>query len=800
MNFFDILYGLRKWQTSKLQWLTLVIGFGMFIAIFGFALQLGEAVTAKVPSWVADKNFFYKTIGRRNVQGDFVTITGRQLESLQQVPNLESIAKLGFKRNEFAINDEQDEMFNVAYVDATFIKMTALSNLFQINQDNDDLVLVSEKIWQRLNENGQSPFWVSKPSRGLKYKVLGVIPASMKKIGILEPDLILMQSQLIHTLPVFIDAKKSAANARMAKSMINSFPIFYSIISSKEHIENSLIEQQLSKQLLNNSSIKFNEHKKDIWVISGVEFSPKLKSAINNQWILVLSLVVVFGFLNYFNLFNVAASRLVTRLDEFRVRLTVGAAKKDILKQVIIEQCPMIMAVLITGGLSYQLLVSFITRQPAYQQYFDSQFSINLTYWFTASFITICFIMLCACLPLMSLFKKSIFTRVDAKTGSKSSSIAIYSLVLVQLFCTLLVILLTVNMLMTSIKHRLSYSFPDEVAEFEIKFNPAANIEPDIDGQRLADAIGNTTLLSWAKTPFIYNNLTVSEIEINDNEPEQNIKVRLMFISKDYFESVQADVNIFNDAKVSDGLILNSTAMKLVKMSLGQNIINRELNVKHLMSSLSLPIIGEVNDLPHLGDENSHHPVIYVHFKHGSSNSSSRLYAYIDREKTSIFNTQVKLWLKSLGVKGEIKPMLSVKERLNIINHTQITLLNLSLLMTMLVTFLLCASFYYQSYLMLSRHQVRFGVMRAIGAKPIEIMKFVLFRYSILFLVAVLATIIFSLFNRELLEFLIKQKLDIYSSVFFSAVLTYLVLIVSIVTPTINFQRSSIMNLLRYRG
>lgn len=799
MSRFDITYGLRKWKAAKLQWCTLVIGFSMFIAIFGLVLQLGEVVTAKVPSWILDKKLFYQTIGRKNVQGDFVAISGRKLENIQQTSGIESIAKIGFRNGKFKIDGQLSETFEVAYVDHNFIKSTVLTSLFKQQNQNDNLVLVSEEIMLRLNKNKKSSYWIAGETSSLRYQVIGVIPSSMKKVGQYQPDLILAESQLIHTLPFRVSSEKSAENIRRVRAIINSFPIYYAITSSKEYVEPYLIEQKLNIAPKTDSMISIREHQKIAWVISGIEFSPKLNASIKDQWALLLSLVIVFGFLNYFNLFNVAASRLVTRIDEFRIRLTIGASKRDILKQVITEQYPMIVLVLLIGGISYQLLVSFLSKQAAYQLYFDDTFSINIGYWLAASLVTISFIVLCACLPLLTIFKKSLFTRVNVKSGSKSSSLAMYTLVFVQLFFTLLVTLLTVNMLTTSIKHKLSYQFPESVSELEIKFKSKASLNPHTDGQRLASMMGGNTLLSWSDQPFIGNNKSLASIQINNDSPEQAIPVRLMFVSEHYFESVKASVDTFNGANIDDGFILNSTAIRILQQRFNRNLEQREIVIKSLLNQFSLPIVGKIDDLPHLGEEHTQQPVVYMNFKHANLDDYRKIYAYINKDNQHDFNEQANLWLNSLGIDAQITPLRSVKSQLEIINHTQITLLNLAVLMTTLVVFLLCASFYYQSHLMLRRQQVTFGIMRAIGAKPIEIVKFIFIRYSLIFSLAVLTACIFVLFNKELLEVMIKQELNVLLSIFFSALLTYLVLFISTISPTINFQRLSIMNLLRYR-
>jgi len=794
MNLSDLLYGLRKWKSSKLQWVTLVLGFGFFIAITGTAIQIESIVNISTPGWIAEQGTFYKTVGRKNSQGDFVAISGKKLENLRKISAIESIAKIGFKSSKFQINEQANEVLEVAYVDSSFVEMTVLSDLIGEKFFKGNSVLVSEDIWKALKATSVSPYLISSRNGSQTYNVVGVIPSSMKRIGQHNPDLVLAQSHLINTLPFRIKPPLSAEKISQFKAITDSFPIYFALISSRLPISSQAIEKQLLKHSVSQSKVNFLERNKEMWVISGVEFSPKLKTAIEEQWMLISSLVIVFGFLCYFNFFNVSANRIATRLDEFRIRQVVGASRKDLFKQIITEQYPIILAVCLTGSGLYFLLSSFIKNQPTYQHYLGRTLQIDMHYFIIASMVTVSFILLCACAPLISLSAKSLFSRASAKMGSKVQSFGMYSLIFLQLLCTLLTILITVNMLVTSLKHRMSYQFPEPITEFEITFKGATNI--DLESDLMVGGSDNDVQVSWADQSFVGNNKSLFSLKVKELI---NLPVRLMYVSSSYFESVKAKVSYFDDAKITDGLILNETATNILQKSLGDNTKQHKVTVVGLLDRISLPVIGKVKNLPHLGGEYSNEPVVYVHFVHDVTPSYRKLFGYIETEKLENFEGEINSLLSGLNIQGKYKVLPAVGEQLNEANHIQITLLNLAIIMSTMVIFLLCTSFYYQSHLMLRQQQIRFGIMRALGANAIEIAKFIIFRYSALFIGAVLSVFAILILNRELLELMILQKLSIQWSLLFSGCLTYAILVLSIVVPIRTYQKNSIMDLLRYR-
>jgi len=794
MSLSDLSYGLRKWKSCKLQWVTLVFGFGFLIAIAGTAIQIDSIVNISTPGWIVEQGAFYKTIGRENSQGDFVSISGKKLENLRKISAIESIAKIGFKNSKFKITEQANEVFEVAYVDSSFVKMTVLSDFIGKPFFEGNSVLVSEDIWKTLKTTSVSPYVISSHNGSQTYNVVGVIPSSMTRIGQHNPDLILAQSHLINTLPFRIKPPFSAEKLSQFKAITDSFPIYFALISSRSAISNQLIEEVLAKHSVSQSTVRFLESSKSVWVIPGVEFSPKLKTAIEEQWMLISSLVIVFGFLCCFNFFNVTANRIATRLDEFRIRQVVGASRKNLLKQLITEQSPMIFAVCFSGSGLYFMLSSFIKNQPTYQHYLGRTLQVDMHHYIIASIITVSFILLCACAPLLSLSTKRLFSRTSAKMGSKVQSLGTYGLIFLQLLCTLLTILITVNLLVTSLKHRMSYQFPESITEFKVTFEESADI--DLESRLLVGNLGNDVQVSWADQPFVGNNKSLFFLKIED---VVDLPVRLMYVSSSYFDSVKARVHYSNGASIDDGFILNETAENLLQQVLGTHTRQDKIRVEGLLGRISLPVIGKVKNLPHLGGEYSSEPVVYVHFSHNFTSSYRKLFGYIETDKLKYFEDEINSLLSELNIKGEYKVLPAVKEQLNEANHIQITLLNLALIMSAMVIFLLCTSFYYQSHLMLRQQQIRFGVMRAIGANAIEIAKFIIFRYSALFIGAMLSVFAILWLNRELLELMIQQKLSIQWSLVFSGCLTYAILVLSITVPIRSYQKNSIMNLLRYR-
>ena len=113
--------------------------------------------------------------------------------------------------------------------------------------------------------------------------------------------------------------------------------------------------------------------------------------------------------------------------------------------------------------------------------------------------------------------------------------------------------------------------------------------------------------------------------------------------------------------------------------------------------------------------------------------------------------------------------------------------------------FLLCISFYYQSKLQLNQNQIRLGGMRALGAMPFHIFQYILTRYSLIFIAAIMTILLFVGNFRLVVEHYIQQPLHLMLTMPLATLVTFLTLLMAILLPAIQFQRMTILNLLRYR-
>lgn len=156
-------------------------------------------------------------------------------------------------------------------------------------------------------------------------------------------------------------------------------------------------------------------------------------------------------------------------------------------------------------------------------------------------------------------------------------------------------------------------------------------------------------------------------------------------------------------------------------------------------------------------------------------------------------------WLRLQGIDAKVEQQERLDIQLAAIDKTRILLLKSSVFMALLVLLLLCVSFYFQCRLLLNQQQIKFGLMRALGAMPFQIFQYILFRYSLIFITATVAVLLFIGSFRLAVEDYIQQPLYFMLTMPLATLVTFLTLLMAILLPSIQFQRMTILSLLRYR-
>lgn len=424
---FDILYGWRKWQQSRLQWLILASGFALFTALVSILLQLGLALIENKPVWVNNEQPAM-TIGRENINGDLSTIAAKELNKLSQLPQVDQVGRIGIQAQGIQINDNLFKRQEVAYFNADLIAQLALPQPFEDNNSNlASKVFISHSFWiERLKQQSiETIDHITIVESGKSYQVAGIAPKSMDKIGHHKPQFWLADTELAAGMKIDLpnnntsEAQKKAIKLSIAQSAVNDFPMFYGIATlrvstSADDLLDALNGLKTSEQD-SDMTAYIIEAEQPIKIVDGIEFNPKGKKVLNQHWWLLMLLTLGFGLLNALNLLTVSTSRLIERKSEFSIRISLGGSTSHTFKQLLLEQLPFQLFSIFAGLVVFILSQHYLAQLDVYKAYFGIEgFSANWALWLLASIFIFCFITFCACIPLISLLRQSFFTRSKA--------------------------------------------------------------------------------------------------------------------------------------------------------------------------------------------------------------------------------------------------------------------------------------------------------------------------------------------------------------------------------------------------
>lgn len=720
------IYGLRQWKNTKFLLFSIVLGFSFFIALLTVSLQIFPSVYSTLPNWVKLQNQHYLTLGRKNAQNELVPISGHQINKLRGVQQINSVATIGFRSVAFDLNNGDKRKLNTAYVDKEFSSISQLA--LSSSQLTDTTAFVSKVLWQQLPINDAQERHLIQVNTGTTYKVVGYFPKSLEKIGKEYPDIILNKSQLIHTLPIRINPNTSAAARKRFDDILNSFPIYFAILRSENSLNKDALQSILNKAQASTSSIEFRELPAVPWFINGVEFSPNLRASITEQCIFVLALIFILGFICFFNTFSSHSAMAIKRTTELQMRLVVGAQSKQIAFQMVVEQVPKLLCILITSYLLYGWIITVTNSHPIYQQYFQDNLYTDMKLWLITSVTCCLLIVLCALIPSVKAINTTLFNRNNMNHGDKKHSRISAILTTLQIGFAIVSLTFSIELVSQSFKHKMHYQYPENLQEYSV------TLDRKLALHTINSALQKVTSdLSWSDQSFIGNSPLIAEVSPT-KRPEINIQARIKFVSDNYFKNI--DATYLSAPSELRGVVINAEAAKLLK----NTDITESINIVALLNSDSLPIAGVVNDLPHMGNQHASQPVIYIPFDLGTTSPTNRVTLY-SKNNSDTLKKQLTMALDKYAQIKKLSLQPAIEIQLREANIIQITLLNFSILMATIVLPLLFCSFYFQSIENFENERIRFGVMRAVGATKFMTGRYLLLKNSKLFIVSSLLTV-----------------------------------------------------------
>lgn len=589
---FELVCEWRRWRGQYLKLAIILFGFAFSAALLALTLRLGGMLFFENPQWTKTDKPLY-TVGRLHENNSLSAVSRQTLEKLKEFPMVEDVSWMVIKKYAFTLGSQQFNAINSAVFSSNMPKNIGL----EIPQKGVLGIWLTHRFWQSSFNSDPSVigrvFSSKRLPQGLP--VLGVLEEKYDQVGGQLLDAWLPEEMLQHSAPftggVILDRFLLAA------------PMYYGIISATGRFEPSQAVAQLAELDLTVKGMTFGKSSSPLIILPGVQLDPKSRQNVVFIWQLLFSLVLSLWFILIFTLFSLSSSRAILIADELRSLRLLGAQNLDFIGSAARFAILMSIMVIVFIYPCVLFLSSLVQGSAGYQQYFGQQeITLSVSVLFSALLFVILSLLTCACIPLVSLLKKELFTRLSNKSTSLWQKILSQGIVLLQLTAALIAIYM-----LTYVARSQWQQYQQTTVDLSaLQINVDAGNFPLSWRQLLAQdkKINNTVVLS---TPFEQ----LYRYDFNHPRTEQPLNIATLYASSGFFNILHAKVNGLTQGSWLSGGVINRTFAE--RLSQGEDVLSLVgSSIKVGLPEQTYTIVGIVEDIPHWGRSQSIQPTLYL--------------------------------------------------------------------------------------------------------------------------------------------------------------------------------------------
>ncbi|REL28605.1 ABC transporter permease [Thalassotalea euphylliae] len=715
----------------KGQLLFLALCFALLNTLFTFILQIGSELLKDRPAFVGSSAELI-TIGRKNQAGEFSPIRGYNLEQVAKLPEVEEVTTLSFNTTTLYLNNTTALNQTVVYYADNFASLLAIEGaLAKVTNLASNDALVSQRFAEQYLSNIKLTEAVLQLTQnGKRYRIAGILPASMDDLGSFTPSVWLKHSELADTMPfrLTVDERaipaKVAKNQRLTQSLLPGIPHYFGIARLNQPMALSELEQALAQfqRQSDDDVMSFQEAPHDNWLINGVELSPNAKDALFSSWQVLFILSTFFLVLCCIGLLSHVTNMLIKRKQEFMVRIAVGARFSLLARQLIKEQLPVVILVCLSGAVSYVALFHFLTTSSHFSLLIE-KLGTNPDWlsWLLGSLLISLFMMLCAVLPLVSLAKRQVFERSSQLTMNKKQALLSYSNDVLQKTIALFAISLSVIVIYQQIIYYTQLNINKQIKEVTFTSHQPISLARNwLDGE--VHQFANVTM---SGAPFVTPSTQSIKYQPSVSDKVINYTARKIDVASNYFETINANVLAGSMPLEKYGVVLNETAalQLLSGRQVLSDLLGGQITINSAMKSSKLTVTAIVEDLPHFGINKTGIPFVYQHLSQTSQFLNRIVTFYYPASVENEFLPLIDDWAgNSISLRSRIARE-SLENQLYQLDAIEFILFDLALLLAVLILIVVSFNLYYQQAAFIALNRAKFGTMLALGALPKHIFK-----------------------------------------------------------------------------
>ncbi|WP_448546743.1 ABC transporter permease [Thalassotalea fusca] len=535
-------------------------------------------------------------------------------------------------------------------------------------------------------------------------------------------------------------------------------------------------------------------------VSEGVELNPIAKRALKIQMWALTFLFSGFGFLVFATFVNMLGEQATARMQEFKLKTSLGASYSSLFVSGVIEALPMISVFVVLSKLIATITMEAASSGSVFRAYFGDNISIDFGYWIAAVSINLGLFLLAIFLNLSTINSKNTFTRSQQGSQTKLQSKIRNVNLTIQLAIAIATFAYTLTIFIKEVKNNEIVNVNGSALEITTKQTGKSVVSLSLQNKH--GEFEDSTKLALSSTQFTTIDSTNFQYKFSSSDNASALPVNGTFVSANYFEVLKIP-HYKSEPLVGNYTYINENfADYLIKeseqISSPQELIGKPIVVEYFPATLELSIAGIVANAPHFGIQ-SNKSVIYVSYERLPSLISTKLvpvFYSANNHEEQAFST-INDWVASNTM--NIEPYDNSKrifESVYELNLGGRFLFVASAVMSILIVMLLSLSLYYRMTEDITRDRRKYGTFLALGASKFTTYKMNNTNILVILISAVPIALV--------LTYLVEHQLSYFASIdLFNINFLVAFLVVALLVKIFNLAalskilKSSIVNLLK---
>jgi len=721
---FEAVYDWRCWHGQRTKYLFLLLGFALVCALMSLALRLDEMLFHEPPPWTrSDAKFF--TLMREQAGLGARPLNLRTIDKLREVPEIDRVSWVSFREVDLKHDREPLATLEAVFFDPSLPELTN-ADFPQLDQSMvARSAWISERLFRQAFDSNPGIVGTQLRHERIPYPltIVGVLEATFNKIGTSEPDIWLGGSNLGYLTPFTMPPPQEPDPGQEVRirQFLEVAPIYYGIFTAAQRLDAETIRVALETvpdARAADSQVSFSDFEMQLSVLPGIDLAPEARRALRDQWVALIGLIVGLVIVLTVNAVTIFGGQWVLRWRDLGIMRIVGAGPRDFFRAQLGGLLPALGFLSGLSVLAIFLMVKWVENSTAWHEWAgERRLDVSTLDWLTAVVLVIVLLAICRGLPLVVLLRRRLFTRAVGTSRTGSQKILGQTALVIQLAGALLAVMIGGSVTLSEWLQHQNLPLDTSVAEIQIIQRDPLTRPAALDNGRFPGLSGIE--VAAATAPVVG---TGTPVKANHAALAGSLPVHGRYASANYFSVLSVEM-IAGPAQWSRfGVVINRTlAETLTPETPLEAILGTAIRLETPFPT-SYPIVGIIEDLPHLGRAERKKPAVYTPLE--DARFVVALTVLVAGENAEKTYTAVDRWANVNLTQGQLTGPRTIDANLDEADRTRIRLLYSALLVALLISISVLTGMIYQvrSRLLLNQHE--FGVRRAVGAPWLTLLMF----------------------------------------------------------------------------